>query len=120
MEYEQIADTLTRAEIESVNRLVPVLAHFVETQVDALVAKTVGRYMNLPLSVDMVAQILGEHPKTIYKWNERGRLHFTKKGGRMTITIQELNRQLTNEEALQRLHENIEAMQQPLNDRCHG
>ena len=120
MEYEQITDNLTKAEVESVNRLVPVLAHYVETQVDALVAKTVSRYMNLPLSVDMVAQILGEHPKTIYKWNERGRLHFTKKCGRMTITIQELNHQLTDEEALRRLHENINAMQQPPKEHYKG
>ncbi|MBP5346044.1 MAG: helix-turn-helix domain-containing protein [Bacteroidales bacterium] len=113
MENEQITTKLSKAEIESIKRLVPVLAHYVETQVDALVAKTVGRYMNLPLSVDMVAQVLGERPKTIYKWSDRGRLHFTKKCGRLTITIQELNRQLTNEEALNRLHENLYAMRQP-------
>lgn len=98
---------LTEAEREMLNHVLPLVSNYVETVINEKVAQAVSVYLNLPLTVEMVAALLNEKPATIYKWHQRGRLNFTHKGGRLTITLQEMNRQLTNEEVLKRLHESI-------------
>lgn len=103
-----------------INRLVPLINYYVESQIDSLIARIVGRYMNLPLTVEMVASLLGENPKTIYKWSDRGRLRFNKNNGKMTITIQELNEQLSSKEALNTLLSQFGYSNNSLNINCNG
>lgn len=71
------------------------------------VSEQVQRYLDLPLTVEQVAMLLDVQPDVIYKWHQRGRLNFTKKCGRLTITLQEVNHQLTNKDAIELLREKI-------------
>lgn len=71
------------------------------------VSEQVQRYLDLPLTVEQVAMLLDVQPDVIYKWHQRGRLNFTKKCGRLTITLQEVNHQLTNKEAIELLKQKL-------------
>lgn len=71
------------------------------------VSDQVQRYLDLPLTVEQVAILLDVQPDVIYKWHQRGRLNFTKKCGRLTITLQEVNHQLTNKDTIALLREKI-------------
>ena len=68
----------------------------IKAEIARLVALHVGKWMDLPLTVKQVANLLDEKVATIYKWQERGAITFDKTGKKKyTISLRKMNIQLS-------------------------
>lgn len=76
-------------------------------EVDALIRKQIEfaniHDLDLPLTINLVADILHVKVQTVYKWKERKMLTFIKKNGRYFITRRELYIQLSGSRTAKKL-----------------
>ena len=66
----------------------------VNSIIEEAVYHVLGKYYNLPLTVDQVASLIGKNPKAVYKMCDRQQIPFTKVGKKTFINIKDINLKL--------------------------
>lgn len=88
-----------------VNYLMPKILLRLEAILPDYLAEQVLRHIDYPMDFYQAAYVLNVKEDTLRKWNNRGIVSFTKKGGRYFITLKQLCKQIGHSEVLQRIRD---------------